>query len=97
MCNADLTIEWAVVEEDGTRSQVDGWDIPHRQCKSPTAVKEWMDMHHPPIRPNHTPELPAKPLRRFCRLAGAGLDSSDGPRTVALLHAPAERNDRDPE
>ncbi|GAB7356763.1 hypothetical protein MBLNU459_g7660t1 [Dothideomycetes sp. NU459] len=54
MCNADLTIEWARVEKDGRRFQVEGWGIPHHTCKDPRAVREWADKHHSPPRENST-------------------------------------------
>ncbi|KGO43450.1 Protein of unknown function DUF3328 [Penicillium expansum] len=43
MCNADLTMEWARVEKDGRRFQVEGWGIPHHQCKDPKAVNMLSD------------------------------------------------------
>jgi hypothetical protein len=54
MCNADLTIEWARVEKDGRRFLVEGWGIPHKQCKDPKAVRAWADKYHSPARPNDT-------------------------------------------
>lgn len=54
MCNADLTIEWARVERDGRRYQVEGWGVPHHTCKDPKAVREWADKHRSPARPNST-------------------------------------------
>jgi hypothetical protein len=49
MCSGDLTIEWAKVEKDGTRKQVDGWGIPH-QCKDPEAIRSWMESNHGPLK-----------------------------------------------
>lgn len=44
-CAADMTVEWAKVEFDGTRRQVDGWGIPHAQCRDPDAVEAFMREH----------------------------------------------------
>ena len=49
LCSADLTIEWAKVEADGSRKQVDGWGIPH-QCKDPDAIHAWMEENHGPLK-----------------------------------------------
>ncbi len=49
-CSADLTIEWAVVEKDGTRNGTDGWGMPHHQCKDPKAISAWLDQVHAPQR-----------------------------------------------
>jgi hypothetical protein len=49
MCAGDLTIEWARIESDGSRFQVDGWGIPH-QCKDPNAIFAWMEENHGPLR-----------------------------------------------
>lgn len=42
MCNADMTVEWPRVEEDGSRFAVDGWGIDH-QCKDWDSVMAWME------------------------------------------------------
>ena len=47
ICAGDLTIEWARVERDGSRTQVDGWGVPH-QCKDPEAIREWTEANHGP-------------------------------------------------
>ena len=47
MCAGDLTIEWAKVEKNGSRIQVDGWGVPH-QCKSPGEIRKWMAANHGP-------------------------------------------------
>ena len=47
-CSADLTIEWAQVQKNGDRRQVDGWGIPH-QCKDPDAIQAWVQANHGPI------------------------------------------------
>ena len=47
ICAGDLTLEWAQVEEDGTRMQVSGWGVPH-QCKDPGAIRAWMEANHGP-------------------------------------------------
>jgi Mycotoxin biosynthesis protein UstYa len=44
-CAADMTVEWAKVEYDGTRRQVDGWGIPHWQCRDPEGVEAFMKEH----------------------------------------------------
>jgi Mycotoxin biosynthesis protein UstYa len=44
-CAADMTVEWAKVEYDGTRRQVDGWGIPHWQCRDPEGVEAFMREH----------------------------------------------------
>lgn len=49
MCAGDLTIEWAKVERDGNRTQVDGWGVPH-QCKDPEAIRAWMEANHGPAK-----------------------------------------------
>lgn len=49
LCSADLTIEWAKIERDGSRLQVDGWGIPH-QCKDPGLVWDWMLRNHGPLK-----------------------------------------------
>ncbi|TIA36905.1 hypothetical protein D6C78_05089 [Aureobasidium pullulans] len=49
MCSGDLTIEWAKVEKDGSRTQVDGWGVTH-QCKDPDAILEWMKANHGPSK-----------------------------------------------
>lgn len=51
-CSGDLTIEWAKVEKDGGRRQVDGWGIPH-QCKNPEAIRAWMQANHGPVKDDH--------------------------------------------
>ncbi|MCJ1263810.1 hypothetical protein MMC22_003680 [Lobaria immixta] len=51
-CSGDLTIEWAKVEKDGSRRQVDGWGIPH-QCKNPKAIRAWMQANHGPVKDDH--------------------------------------------
>ncbi|KAI1121114.1 hypothetical protein F5Y10DRAFT_288927 [Nemania abortiva] len=55
MCSGDLTIEWAKVEGDGTRKQVDGWGVPHK-CKDPEAIRAWMEANHGPVRTGHNHE-----------------------------------------
>jgi hypothetical protein len=50
LCSADLTIEWAKIEVDGSRQQVDGWGVPH-QCKDPDSVWDWMLRNHGPLKP----------------------------------------------
>jgi hypothetical protein len=30
---ADMTVEWAKVEGDGSRRQIDGWGVPHNQMR----------------------------------------------------------------
>ena len=52
MCAGDLTIEWAKVERDGSRTQVDGWGVPH-QCKDPEAMGAWMEANHGPAKDGH--------------------------------------------
>lgn len=47
MCAGDLSIEWAKVEKDGSRIQVDGWGVTH-QCKDPDAIWKWMEANHGP-------------------------------------------------
>lgn len=47
MCSGDLTIEWAKVERDASRTQVDGWGVSH-QCKDPGAIRAWMKAYHGP-------------------------------------------------
>ena len=47
MCAGDLTIEWAKVERDGSRTQVDGWGVPH-ECKNPEVIRAWMEANHGP-------------------------------------------------
>ena len=47
LCSGDLTIEWAKVEKDGSRKQVDGWGVTH-QCKDPELIREWMEANHGP-------------------------------------------------
>jgi hypothetical protein len=46
MCSGDMTLEWAIEESDGSRRQVDGWSIPHRQCKDWTMIWDYMVEHH---------------------------------------------------
>ncbi|KAI0115753.1 hypothetical protein GGR51DRAFT_361467 [Nemania sp. FL0031] len=55
MCSGDLTIEWAKVESDGSRKQVDGWGVPHK-CKDPEAIRAWMIANHGPVRTGHDHE-----------------------------------------
>lgn len=49
ICSADLTIEWARTDKDGSRTTVDGWGVPHT-CKDPDAIKAWMEANHGPVR-----------------------------------------------
>lgn len=49
MCAGDLTIEWAKVERDGSRTQVDGWGVPH-QCKDLEAIQAWIEVNHGPVK-----------------------------------------------
>lgn len=44
-CAADMTIEWAKVEYDGTRRQVDGWGISHWRCRDPEKVEEFVSKY----------------------------------------------------
>lgn len=53
-CSADLSMEWAIVEEDGTMDGTNGWGMPHHQCKDPKAVSAWMDKVHAPKKVNGT-------------------------------------------
>ena len=46
MCAADMTIEPALVGEDGSRTGVDGWGITHHNCKNWHSVWDWMLEHH---------------------------------------------------
>lgn len=46
-CSGDLTVEWAMVELDGSRIQVDGWGVPH-QCKDLDEIWAWMETNHGP-------------------------------------------------
>ncbi|KAK2785804.1 hypothetical protein FQN53_007385 [Emmonsiellopsis sp. PD_33] len=41
-CSADLTVEWARVEEDGSRKDIDGWGVPHYQCKDLSVVEKYI-------------------------------------------------------
>jgi hypothetical protein len=45
VCSADLTVEWARVEDDRTRQRIDGWNIPHRHCKDPDAIEAFVAEH----------------------------------------------------
>lgn len=49
LCSADLTLEWANVEKNGSRRQVMGWGIPH-QCKDPGVVWDWVVQNHGPAK-----------------------------------------------
>ena len=42
-CAADMTVEWAKEEVDGSRRQVDGWGIPHRECRNMEKVEAFME------------------------------------------------------
>jgi hypothetical protein len=42
-CAADMTVEWAKEEVDGSRRQVDGWGIPHRECRDMEKVEAFME------------------------------------------------------
>ncbi|KAF2717512.1 hypothetical protein K431DRAFT_199207, partial [Polychaeton citri CBS 116435] len=44
-CSADLTIEWARVDKNGARTDVDGGGVPH-VCKDPNAIWAWMEANH---------------------------------------------------
>ncbi|KAF2205678.1 hypothetical protein GQ43DRAFT_459753 [Delitschia confertaspora ATCC 74209] len=48
MCNADTTVEWAKVQSNGDRRQVDGWGIPHKTCKDWNSVLGWMEKYKAP-------------------------------------------------
>ena len=47
-CAADMAVEWARVEVDGSRREVDGWGIPHRQCRDMEKVEAFMQKHRLP-------------------------------------------------
>ena len=71
-CSGDLTIEWAKVEKDGGRRQVDGWGIPH-QCKNPEAIRAWMQANHGPVKDDHVH------LHDWWEAMGKTLNFGDGP------------------
>jgi hypothetical protein len=54
MCSGDMTLEWAIEESDGIRREVDGWGIPHRQCKDWALIWDYMVEHH---APNNRPSI----------------------------------------
>lgn len=48
ICSADMTVEWAQVGPHGERVQIDGWGIPHRECKDVSVIDEWISKHRGP-------------------------------------------------
>ncbi|OAX81478.1 hypothetical protein ACJ72_04183 [Emergomyces africanus] len=44
-CSADSTVEWARVEENGKRKQVDGWGVPHYGCKDVRVIEDFIAQH----------------------------------------------------
>lgn len=57
LCSADMTVEWAVVEEDGSRMVAGGDGVPHRDCKDIEAVWSWMMKHYAPPKPGRTGDI----------------------------------------
>lgn len=50
MCCADTTVEWASPNAGPTQKPlIDGWDIPHRQCKDWDRVLEFISEHEAPF------------------------------------------------
>jgi hypothetical protein len=42
-CSADVTLEWLPVASGGGKENVlDGWGIPHRECKSVEAIEAFI-------------------------------------------------------
>ncbi|OJD11649.1 hypothetical protein AJ78_07619 [Emergomyces pasteurianus Ep9510] len=44
-CSADSTIEWARVEKNGKRKEIDGWGVPHHECKDVRVIEEFIAQH----------------------------------------------------
>ncbi|PGH37036.1 hypothetical protein GX50_00019 [[Emmonsia] crescens] len=44
-CSADSTVEWARVERNGKRKEIDGWGVPHHGCKDVRVLEEFIAQH----------------------------------------------------
>lgn len=45
-CYADPTVEWAKINEEGQRRGIQGWGIPHYQCRDRDALEAFALEHH---------------------------------------------------
>jgi hypothetical protein len=45
-CCADSTIEWARYSEFGQRKGIQGWGIPHNECRNRDALEAFALEHH---------------------------------------------------
>ncbi|KAI1962510.1 hypothetical protein LOZ58_002852 [Ophidiomyces ophidiicola] len=44
-CSADLSVEWARVGSTENRNSVDGWGVPHMECKDSDAIEAFVLQH----------------------------------------------------
>ena len=45
-CFADSTIEWAKINEHGQRQGIQGWGIPHDECRNRDTLEAFALKHH---------------------------------------------------
>lgn len=45
-CYADSTVEWAKVNKQGQRQGIQGWGIPHHECRDRDTLEAFAVKHH---------------------------------------------------
>jgi hypothetical protein len=45
-CFADSTVEWAKIDERGQRQGIQGWGIPHYECRDRDTLEAFALTHH---------------------------------------------------